>query len=339
MTTHSVRSMQTATHIAFDPFMPDTLVRIGAGKVVQALDRLVIGPCRRDPAEHARARLSWWRSTGELDQLYSPENEWDQPIVVWVSASIVERVNLWRTCAWLRRLGFASHDVFVLDFDRIPGAGTPKEPPPPFDCTSSVSDHPDEILLSRLAAAEPWPSPRYDRAVTLWDEYVDADPTSFVESCLQGVPGFPEMGPLSTFRASLFPRRTDEGTLRLSRLDELLFTILSDAWLTPVATFAHESAAGVELRQWLSCTGDLFLEERLSQWARHGLGAVERAVGPKPDVEMLPSVYRLSDTGRRLRDDGLRQLSDAPSLPVGGIDAYAPTSPWVLTEGGHFIRL
>lgn len=49
--------------------------------------------------------------------------------------------------------------------------------------------------------------------------------------------------------------KTDKGTLRLSRLDELLFTVLSDAWLTPVATFAHKSEAGVELRQWLSCTG------------------------------------------------------------------------------------
>jgi len=179
---------------------------------------------------------------------------------------------------------------------------------------------------------------RYDSAVRLWDEYVDTDPSSFIESCRPGVAGFPELGPLSTFRASLFPRKTDEGTLRLSRLDELLFTLLSDGWLTPVAMFAHDSEVGVELRQWLSCTGDLFLGERLSQWARHGSGALERAAGPKPDVEMLSSISRLTDARRRLRDGGLRSLSDAPPLPVAGIDAYGPSSPWVLAGGGPLVR-
>ena len=339
MTMNRDRAMQSAMHVAFDPFTPDTLLRLGIGKVVQALDRLVIGPCRRDPAEHARARREWWHSTEEWDQLYSPDIRWEPPVVVWVSASIVERVNLWRACAWLRRIGLASQDVFVLDFERIPTRGTPKEPLPPFDCTSSVSDHPDELLVERLAAAEPWPSARYDRAVSLWDEYVDADPSRFIQSHLQGVEGFPELGPLWTFLSSLFPMKTEEGALRLSRLDELLFTILSDQWLTPVAVFAHESEAGVELRQWLSCTGDLFLEDRLAQWARHASGAVQRAAGQRPDVEGLSSVYRLTDAGRRFRDDGLPQLSDAPALPIAGIEAYAPSSPWVLAKGGRLVRL
>lgn len=46
MTMNSSRTMQSATHIAFDPFTPDTLLRLGITKVVQAMDRLVIGPCR-----------------------------------------------------------------------------------------------------------------------------------------------------------------------------------------------------------------------------------------------------------------------------------------------------
>ncbi|MBK8253204.1 MAG: hypothetical protein IPK82_11130 [Polyangiaceae bacterium] len=335
---NTVRTMRSATHIAFDPFTPDTLLRLGSTTVVQALDRLVIGPCRPDPAEHARVRLSWWHSTEGWDQLYSPDIRWEPPVVVWVSASIVERVNLWRVCDWLRRIGLAHQDVFVLDFERIRPRGTPKEPLPPFDCTSSVSDHPDEILLERLAAAEPWPSARYDRAVSLWDEYVDPDPSRFIQSCVQGVEGFSELGPLWRFLSSLFPIKTDEGTLRLSRLDELLFTILSDQWLTPVAVLAHKSEAGVELRQWLSCTGDLFLEDRLAQWARHGSGAVARAAGQRPDREMVSSVYGLTDVGKRFRDSGLPQLSDAPALPIGGIEAYAPSSPWVLAKGG-LVRL
>jgi hypothetical protein len=49
---------------------------------------------------------------------------------------------------------------------------------------------------------------------------------------------------------------------------------------------------------------------------------------------MLSSEYRLTAAGRRLRDEGLQQLSDAPALPIAGIEAYAPSSPWVLVEGG-----
>ncbi len=118
--------MQSATHIAFDPFTPEALLRIGINNVVQVLDRLVIGPYRRDPPEHARARLSWWPATEEWDGLYSPKIRWEPPVFVWVSASILERVNLWRACAWLCRIGLASQDVFILDFDRIPSKGVPE---------------------------------------------------------------------------------------------------------------------------------------------------------------------------------------------------------------------
>jgi hypothetical protein len=54
---------------------------------------------------------------------------------------------------------------------------------------------------------------------------------------------------------------------------------------------------------------------------------------------MLSSVYRLTGAGRRLRDDGLRELSDAPPLAIAGVEAYTPSSPWVLAEGGQLRRL
>jgi hypothetical protein len=139
-----------------------------------------------------------------------------------------------------------------------------------------------------------------------------------------------------------FPRRTPEGALRLSRFDELLFTILSMEWQTPLDVFAHKSQSGVALRQLLYCTGDLFLPRRLEQWAAHGSSAaMERAPGPKPPFgyPLLSSVYRLTKRGIRLRDAGLEALADAPSLPMAGIEAYAPTSPWVLLEDGRLARL
>lgn len=332
--------LPSATHIVFSPPGGDRLSRIGAAKVVRAFDTLVIGPCRRDPAEHARARRAWWHTPKEFDQLYKPKTRWEPPVVVWVSASIAERVNLWRTCSWLRHRGIATRDVFIIELDPTPLSHVPEEPPPPFDGISSVAHHPDAVLLERLRAARPWPSARYDRAVRLWDQYVDSDPSRFVRSCTRGVKGFSELAPLWTFLSAFFPRRTGGGALRLGRFDELLLTVLSDKWMTPVDVYVHRSQAGEELQQWLLATGDLFTDHRLAQWAQHGSGAVERAPGPRPPGHpMLSSVYRLTDVGRRFRDDGLQQLSDAPPLPIAGIEAYAPSSPWVLAEGGQLIRL
>lgn len=336
MITSTNPTMQSATHLVFDPFTPDTLARLGATNVVQVLDRLVVGPSRRDPAEHARARHSWWPPTEEWDPLGSPDLRLDPPVVIWASASIVERLSLWRACAWLRGVGLSHDDVLILDFERLPPdpSRTPKEPLPPFDATSSVSDHPDETLVRRFATAKPWPISHHDRAVSLWDQFVDSDPSRFVQSCLQGVPGFPELASLWTFLSGLFPRTTAEGTLLLSRLDHLLLSVLSDSERSPPALLAHDSQAGVELRHWISCTGDLFLEERLSRWAHHPSGAVAQAPHSTARTEAPSFVVRLTDAGRRLRDTGLSQLSDAPSLPVGGIEAYSPSSPWVLSEGG-----
>jgi hypothetical protein len=327
----------SGTHVGYDPFTTERLLKLGATNVVRASDRLVMGPSRRDAKAHARARKAWWRSAKKWDRLYSPDVRWETPVVLWVSTNIVERVNLWRTCSWLRHLGIATRDVLILELDPVPPVRILAEPRP-FDTTSSVSDHPDDVLLERLKAARPWPRARYDRAVRLWDQFVDANPSRFVRSCTRGVDGFPELAPLWTFLSAFFPRRSGDGALRLGRFDELLLTVLSDKWMTPVDVFVHRSPAGEELLQWLLATGDMFTDYRLAQWAQHGSGAVERAPGPKPPGHpMLSSVYRLTDAGRRLRDEGLQQLSDAPPLPIGGIELYTPSSPWVLVEGGQVL--
>ncbi|WP_437304850.1 hypothetical protein [Sorangium sp. So ce388] len=54
---------------------------------------------------------------------------------------------------------------------------------------------------------------------------------------------------------------------------------------------------------------------------------------------MLSEVYRLTERGMRLRDEGLDQLTDAPSLPIAGTEAYSPAAPWVLLEDGRLVRL
>jgi len=337
----SLPPLASATHVAFDSILTTRLLHLGAANVVRASDCLIVGPSRRDALDHARMRQAWWNSPEQWDRLYLSEVRWELPAVLWVSASIVQRVNLWRACAWLRHLGIASRDVLVLELDAMPPRGMRREPMPSFDCASSVADHPDEVLLERFSHARPFSRERYDGAVSLWDKYTDENPLPFVQCCLRGIKGFPELAPLWAFLSCLFPRKTLEGVLRLSRLDELLLSILSGEWQTEVAVFAHKSEPGVELRQLLSCTGDLFVRHRLTQWSVHGSNAaVERAAGPKPtDHPMLSSVYRLTESGLQIREEGLKQLSDAPSLPIGGIEAYGIRTPWVLLEDGRLARL
>ena len=338
----NLSDFRSATHVVVEPVATERLLMLGATNVVRASDRLIIGPSRRDALEHARARQAWWNSSEEWDRLYSPEVHWERPVVVWVSASIVQRVNLWRTCSWLRLVGIASRDVLILEFEALPRPKLPQEPFPSFECTASVVDHPDKVLLERLARARPFSTARYDRAVKLWDRYTDEDRSRLVSSCSRGIRGFPELAPLWTVLSCFFPRRTSKGVLRLSRLDELILTILSGKWQTPVDVFVHKSQEGIELRHLFSCTGDGFLPDRLEQWAAHGSSnaAVERAAGPKqPDNPMLAAVYRLTERGIQLRDAGLTALTDAPPLPIGGTEAYSSAAPWVLRDAGRLVRL
>ena len=335
------RDFASATHVVMEPILTEHLLALGATNVVRASERLTIGPSRRDPLEQARVRQAWWDSSEEWDRLYSPEVRWQAPVVVWVSSSIVERVNLWRICSWLRRVGIASRDVLILEFEALPRPEFPEEPFPSYECTSSVSDHGDEVLMRRFARARPFSAARYDRAVKLWDRFTDEDPSRFVSGCLHGVKGFPELAPLWTFLSCLFPRRTPEGTLRLSRLDEALLTVLSGEGQTAVDVFVHQSKAGLEVRHLYSCMGDLSLADRLNQWAAHDSGAVvERAPNARrPDNPMLCFMYRLTEKGIHLRETGLARLTDAPALPVGGAAAYASGSPWVLLQDGRLVRL
>ncbi|WP_437589948.1 hypothetical protein [Sorangium sp. So ce1000] len=337
--------IRTATHVAFDAPTAEQLLRIGATRVVLASDRLLTGPSRPSPLEHVRQRQIWWSSDELWDSLYSSETRWELPVVTWVSSSLHERVNLWRACSWLRDLGLACDDILILELEPVvrSRARSHEGSKRPFDCSHSVSDHPDEALLARIEKARPWPPERYARAVRLWNSYVDEDPLPFVESCSAGDKSFPELAPLWAFLSSFFPRRTTEAALRLSRFDEITLSRLLPEWQTPAGVAAQKSETLVDMWHLLFCTGDLFLPRRLEHWADHdSSAAVERGPGPKPPgagYPMLSSVYRLTERGTRLRDEGLDQLTDAPSLPIAGTEAYSASAPWVLLEDGRLARL
>lgn len=323
------------THVVFDSFMIERLSRLGAVDIVCTCESLAIGPSRRDGVEHTRARAAWWGEPNEFDRLTSPETRWRLPVIVWASTNLTDRLNLWKTCQWLRQKGLTYRDVVVI-YPRRGGSG----PEPHFNCTDSVCDHPDEVLLECLKDARSWSRTRYDRAVSLWNRFVDADPVPFVRTCIRGVKGFPELGPLWTLVASFFPRKAPDGSLRLSRFDDLLLTVLSAEWQTALAVHVHKSAPGKELYQLTDCTGDLFVPRRIEHWVHHGSSpAVERTPGSRPETELLAFKYRLTARGARLRNEGITRLTDGPPLPMAGTVAYSLESPWVLLDDGKLARL
>jgi hypothetical protein len=329
----NIFTKHAATHIALDVPTAERLEKLGMPNVVRAADMLLVGPSSGDAAEHARLRAAWWNSTEGWDQLYAAGVRWEPPVAVWVSANPAERINLWRTCSRLRDLGLSHRDALIIDL--APHVRQRAD----VACRDYVASRLDEVLLAALTEASPWTRAHYDRAVNLWRRYVDPEFSRFARTCARGFNGFPDLASVWELLSSFFPRVTASGKLHPSRLDGLILHILSDEWMTPVKVFVHKSDEGENLRNILVCTGDLFLERRLSDWASHGPEpTVERAPGPRPDVEMNAYVYRLSARGKRLREHGLAQLTDAPRLPLGGTEAYAPASPWALRDDGTLIR-
>ncbi len=331
--------LASGTHVVFDTYTRDHLVECGAVNVVRAADSLKLGPSRRDPQEHTRVRRAWRASFGfdvtteeeEWDKLYASDVRWETPVIVWVGANASDTLNLWRTCHRLSEAGISYRDVRVLQFGAAPASGSGRTfegiKPPRLD-RDLVAFQTDEVLWTALGAARSWPRARFNRAVRLWEEYVDADPRPFARSCRRGVAGFPELADVFWHLSPFYPRQSADGGLRLSRFDELLLRRVTAEWQTAVEVYIKRFAGAWE--SVVSRTGDLFVPRRLDQWAAHATSpAVERE--PRPGGGAMSSfVYRLTARGAELRA-GLAELSDAPPLPVGGAEAYG--GPWVLRDG------
>jgi hypothetical protein len=352
MTKRKPPAVGSGTHVTFDldehdagltlnPELPGAgcLLKLGLTNIVHAHDALVVGPSRRGALEHARARRGWAGDIELYDHLYDADVRWETPVVVWATPRLHDRLNLWRTCSWLRERGIPGREVLVIDLPpspRGPGAAPRSEP---FECRGSVSHHAYAALQAHLAAASPWSRERYDQAMKLWEQFVDPDPRRFARHCLRGVKGFPELGSVWSFFSRFFPRMGVGRRLRLSRFDEVLFTALSAEWKTPVNVYVGIHKLNDPPWELMSCAGDRYMAQRLAAWADHGESpAVERAPGPSPDILMKSSVYRLTERGMQLRA-GLPQLADAPRLPVGGAEAYAPETPWVLLDDARLVQM
>ena len=304
---------RSATHVAFDEPGADRLLEFGATNVVRAISSLGVGPSRRDVTEHRRGREAWFDCPDTWDQLYAAEIRWEAPVVVWATRVLHDRLNVWRTCSWLQGRGIPVRDVLIINLPPR-GVGTPRAPArvEPFECGDSVCYQSDAALRAHLAAARPWPGERYDEALRLWEQYTSADPRRFARSCLRGAGGFPDLGPTWAFLSRFFPRLGAGRSLRVSRYDEILLSVLSREWVTPVKAYVSDDSDG--RWEFFGCTWGFVHRESGSPLGLPTAQARRSSTPPGPgssDSPMRSRVYRLTEQGVRLRAR-LPQLADAP---------------------------
>src|SRR5689334_17841414 len=135
MTKRKLPTLGSGTHVVFDTPGVDHLRELGATNLVRACGSPGVGPSRRDVVEYVRVRQAWYRTTETWDDLYSAEVRWETPVVVWVTPNLCHRLDLWRTCSWLRDKGISRLDILIIDLPPTPPG--PHAPPrtEPFQCS------------------------------------------------------------------------------------------------------------------------------------------------------------------------------------------------------------
>jgi hypothetical protein len=291
-------------------------------------DNLLVGPYASDPEVHCQQRCDFWGLRGREGTRFRASfreligaAQSRQRVITWTSPLWSDTVALWGFCAW--RLHHWPEqpdlDIVVLGDASETGFGRGSIRVTPADTRRGL-DGARALSLTHVK----------DMA-RCWRKVSDRSPVLSAEGGRTGR-GRKELADLGTYQAGFFPRM-DGRALALSRFDELLFSCLDKQWSAPVDVFVHRSSAGEELRKWLTLTGDVFLAMRLRQWAgHHGAKAALESEPYQPENVLKEARYRLSDAGHAIQRHGLAEIAQGAPLPVWGVMAYDPMTPWVVVD-------
>jgi hypothetical protein len=293
-------------------------------------ENLLLGPSAADPDEHAQKRTDFWDLRGReltrfrtgLRDLGAAIHSSDR-VTIWTTPCLAHTAALFWLCAWRLRCWPRQPDLdlVVLGPDPGPVAGLDR-------INTRVKG--DDVRRGQ-GDVRPLSLARVQRLARGWRKLTGVAPLSAPEAGRVDQE-HRDLLDLATYEAGFFPRLGARGPA-LSRFDELVFSCLGDDALTPVDVFAHDSAAGEELRKWLDHTGDVFLATRLSQWAQHrGAEAALESEPVRPERRMLEARYRLSKVGQAIRRQGLQEIGQGPPVAVFGAVAYDPLAPWVVLD-------
>jgi hypothetical protein len=307
-----------AAHLTHGDCAGGSVRAAGATTIRVTKDLLTYGPCAADPAQHVALRLAHWGLSDDkaADFALAPTvTSWPttQPIVLWATRAWSDQLWLWHTLDQLAR----------ADIDRARLFWAAPQLP---HLLISVGGARPAQLTDALAHAQPISPALVDEARALWQKFAAPSPLAFDETRRAGSTTLPDLPAIAEPHGDWFPRRLD-GTLRLSELDELLLSDLDDEWGKP-------RVSGAAFDRLLYPYGDTLILTRLHQWAAHG--AVEHA--PREGEGWAAHAFRLTLLGRRLRDEGLTTVADAPAIYVGGCRIHDAAQPFVrVTDAGGWL--
>lgn len=318
-----------AIHLTSSDSAMGCLIRAGARRplVHGTGERLTSGPCDVDPARHEALRQAWdtergvpgWRHRIGLDRLRDMIAG-EEPVVLWGTCAFPDLVWRWWALDGLARVGADGPRFFLA------------RPHPDDSLTTAGGSTPDEARAA-LAAARPITDDEWREGIELWRKYASSSPLSFDEARRNGSTVFPELSRSAELHGGWFTRFTD-GRLRVSELDAVLLSGLSDSWQT--AWELLQSLPQDRLARLTGSFDTLFPIERLRGWTTHGVLEREALDDDNPWKQ---DRFRATERRHALLDDGLAGVGNAPRLYVGGCLVNDPASPWVRAEDKGAWRL
>jgi Domain of unknown function (DUF1835) len=319
-----------AAHIAHGDSVAGALCQLGAEtSTLQVVrDLLTYGPCDTDPARHMELRLAHWQvlpdRAGEFS-LSATLSSWPstQPIVVWAAQHAwSDQLFLWWTLDALARAHVEPSRVYwaaPVTHHRLAATGAA----------------PSSELARALAQARPIAPELVDASRELWRCFASPSPLPFDELRRAGLSAVSDLASIAEPHGWWFPRLID-GRLRLSEMDELLLYVFDNDWRGPTALLRGMRAADITDRLF-NVYGDMIVIARLTEWVGRGVLEYQRRGG----VGWGEHAFRLTDVGRRLRDEGMQSVAEAPAIYTGGCRTHDPAWPFVrvVDSGGWRLAL
>lgn len=318
-------------HIATSPYVSTCARKALRIPINTVPDDWMIGPCDVDLDRQMRLRAEYWERiwphphpgyrtphTKTLRTLGA-----DERVVVWMSPSVTDRVALWAFCSHRLRHKPTRPDLSLI----VVGEIVPTAPPLLFnDAYFRINP---TILRRARWTERPLLLDEVRERAHFWKVLTMPVPILSAKHP-RTMPSHEELFAMGTYQAGFFPRRS-EHRLSLSTLDTLLLSLVDETPGTPADIMVRSGEDG-EIWKWMHLTGDIFLFDRLAQWAKHGVSPALHAEPWQAPSGWNTARYTLTDTGRAILRDGLTSIDQAPPLPIWGVTAYDPKNPWVVVE-------
>jgi hypothetical protein len=317
------RTVNEVVHIAWPgAFAGETNAQEVLRDCIAPRDSLCEGPCDSDPERHLAKRqvfLGLSRRELSLDIINAiqlghvlgryPDQK---PVVLWSGPTWSLRLFSWWVLDAILRLELDPGRFWIAELPPAQWSG----------CYVASDRRKAWASLTPLRA-------RFLRAgASLWRKFAAPSPLAFDRARRDGVTAFPDLAELAECWGRSFPRPAQGGSLlRLSATDQALFNRLSPSrWVRPCDLVCDRDLMDV-----LSPLADGYVRHRVREWVAHP--------GEEPPLRTreLPTglneftrvAYRLTATGVRVRDKGLRSPGEAPLAWIGGCRLYDARETWV----------